>query len=579
MSELIRLIILALVIGNYDSKISASQADQMEDQMPFDYAVDAQPGTDSDLSHAQSKARSLWFSAAIEGDLATLKKLLAKAVDINMQDEFGNTALIYATNNGQTQIIEFLFLVPELNINLQNKWGTSALILAVDQNNENIAIQLAQFPGVKINAQNSDGMTALMVGALKGNNNIIKSLLSIDKIDINMQSTSGGNALMCAAASGHEDTVKLLLASKYIDINVQDKPGRTALIYAADNDHANIVSLLLNQPAISVNKQDNEGRTALMWASENGSKRIVKLLLSKPEINYNINDRHGNNALSDAAYGGHEQIVKLLLALPGININTQNKSGVTALKAAACHGYRGIVQLLLTMPGIHINTQDNEGNTALAGAIEGNYDSTAQIIKKKIAELTGQAFDAICRHELDTLKQTVAQIGLDNIADDSGNTLLDKAFEVNCPAIIEFLLQQAKDPQEALARFPFEHVNPTTDTFRYFLDLAYGTQPKFIAPGVSTKKRKCATLGAQSFGSLSKQCDLAHATTNGKQGHAAKQTNMQLESDLNARACAHCKNHDCINRCSLCRLVYYCSETCQKANWRVHKHNCKKNSH
>ena len=31
-----------------------------------------------------------------------------------------------------------------------------------------------------------------------------------------------------------------------------------------------------------------------------------------------------------------------------------------------------------------------------------------------------------------------------------------------------------------------------------------------------------------------------------------------------------------LDRCSVCRLVYYCSKECQKQDWKAHKQCCKR---
>jgi hypothetical protein len=49
----------------------------------------------------------------------------------------------------------------------------------------------------------------------------------------------------------------------------------------------------------------------------------------------------------------------------------------------------------------------------------------------------------------------------------------------------------------------------------------------------------------------------------------------------NARACDACGSNedlDALKMCSLCKVVFYCSVECQKADWRGHKHACKINS-
>lgn len=41
-----------------------------------------------------------------------------------------------------------------------------------------------------------------------------------------------------------------------------------------------------------------------------------------------------------------------------------------------------------------------------------------------------------------------------------------------------------------------------------------------------------------------------------------------------ARSCANCSQENCEQRCSQCKLVYYCSTECQKEHWAKHKLEC-----
>jgi hypothetical protein len=43
---------------------------------------------------------------------------------------------------------------------------------------------------------------------------------------------------------------------------------------------------------------------------------------------------------------------------------------------------------------------------------------------------------------------------------------------------------------------------------------------------------------------------------------------------MTSHVCAHCKQSRRCKACSGCRLAHYCSPTCQKSDWRVHKASC-----
>lgn len=181
----------------------------------------------------------------------------------------------------------------------------------------------------------------------------------------------------------------------------------------------------------------------------------------------------------------------------------------------------------------------------------------------------------------------IEQIG-DNIVDINGHTLLDQAFLTNHPKVIEFLLTVAKDPQELLARFPFELANPTSDIFKYFMEVAYDA-PDWLLSGTAQLGTKCApsdssplTLEQLSTAKSCGYCSSDFASTSPRLLGAAKATpdldSSPLEQLSTANSCAYCSQENCVARCSICKSVYYCSTDCQKKHWATHKHHCKAHS-
>lgn len=289
-----------------------------------------------------------------------------------------------------------------------------------------------------------------------------------------------------------------------------------------------------------------------LTAVSTGDIETIKKLLKKVNVNTQ-KDCTGSSALCIAARKGETNMVKILLTIPGININAQNRWGQTALMIAARDGYDSIVKLLLEMPNIYINLVDEHNMTALKYAQKDYFFEIAKLIRDKISELTNRAFDAIKQNNITIFKTVIRQIGAD-LVDCDGKCLIDKACAANKPKIIFFLLQNAEDPRELLARFPFESLNPSSDLFKYFFDLAYCNQSKTKTKKTGFKKPTWPTFS----GSLK----LSKQITNSAQNKAV------------AKPCHVC-TREATQFCGTCKKVYYCSERCQKADWKFHKLNCK----
>jgi len=259
-----------------------------------------------------NKLKMILYKYYIKPDPLKIKKLILRGADMNIQDKYGNTALIKALNSGYTDVAKLLIEA-----------------------------------GANINAKNNSDSTALMVAAEDGHQDIVE-LLVISKADMNIQNKYGNTALIRALHNDYIDIAKLLITAG-ADVDIQDEYGKTALIWATDHCYVNIVKLLITAGA-DVNIQDKYGNTALIeilasdyFASDYVD--IVKLLIAAG-TNINAKDNDGYTALMFATADGYQEIVELLIILKA-DINIQNKNGSTALSIARNRGHTKIINLLL----------------------------------------------------------------------------------------------------------------------------------------------------------------------------------------------------------------------------------------
>ena len=141
-------------------------------------------------------------------DINGVKSLINdKSLNIDAQNKFGDTALIKASFNGQSDIVSIL-LDANAGLNLQDNFGHTALIDASRQGYDEVAKQL-------IDA----------------------------KANLNIQNIYGKTALILASFYRHGDIVKLLVDAG-ANKNIKDNDGKTALMYAREKGYSDIVSLL-----------------------------------------------------------------------------------------------------------------------------------------------------------------------------------------------------------------------------------------------------------------------------------------------------------------------------------------------
>lgn len=497
----------------------------------------------------EAELKNKWFRAAASGDLETIQEM-ATVIDVNVIDAKRRTALIVASRWGHKNIVAFLLGIVGLYIDHPDDESQTALLHA--QRNKHYII--AKLIMDKLDRFNE--LEPWFEAARQGNSEILAKLLPTT--DVNIQNQEGDNALIIASYRGHEHLVKFLIQVQGIDVKLHNRGKYTALSAGVQAGYENIVRILIELPAVhtEINRLNGFDSSALIYAASQGQDNIVKLLLQSPSLNINVRNKRGTTALMHACSAVNKNIVMLLLQMPDIDVNAQNISGSTALMLAAdvdaldIGNYEDraeIIKNLLEVPGIDINAQGKGGKTALMYAIESEQPILVDTIKNKISELIDQAIGAIRQNNLEKFKSIIAQIGIDTVVDKEGNTFLDKAFAANCPEIIMYLLQNIKDPQAALSRFPFEHVPPTSDIFKFCMDIAYATPDQI---NIGTGALAVKTVDKADF-------------------------NQAAQSGAKINFCSYCCKENCTQKCSKCHKAYYCNSECQKSDWKAHKTICK----
>jgi len=151
--------------------------------------------------------------AAGHGDTAAVQELLDEGTNVNVTDEGGYTALIYAV--------------------WKSKLTTVHLLLS---------------RGADANFQPPESFTPLVVALGKNDFNIVAELLA-HGADVNLRSRLlGVTPLMAASGGGNLDIVKELLA-RGAKINDKDAEGETALVFAMHEKKRDVVKYLTEHGA------------------------------------------------------------------------------------------------------------------------------------------------------------------------------------------------------------------------------------------------------------------------------------------------------------------------------------------
>jgi ankyrin repeat protein len=254
----------------------------------------------------QAGMNAALFGAAVRGDTAGVKRLLAQGADPNARNFLKMTPLMTGAMLGDPEM-ERSLLTAGAELDATSLYGT-ALTFAAENGNEPVLRYLLH-RGAGVNAERPDSITVLMLAARADLPAVVRELLA-RKAPIDARDNNGGTALLYAARAGSLAAARVLLQHGAAVESV-DEQGWTPLIHAAVNGHPDLVELLLAKGA-RVNARDKAGRTAL---------------------------------LATASCGDHPATLRALLA-GGAAIDARDATGRTAFALAAARGYTGSILAL-----------------------------------------------------------------------------------------------------------------------------------------------------------------------------------------------------------------------------------------
>ena len=185
------------------------------------------------LSHASAAVTSPVADAAMSGNNATLRALLAKKADVNAPQADGATAIQWAAYRNDLEIADLLIRA-----------------------------------GANVKTANHDGATALYLASIRGSAPMLDRLLKAGA-DANERGPEGETPLMLAARNGNVDAIKVLLDHK-ADVNATDAlRGTTALMWAAEQGHPAAVKTLIDHGAnvAAASNVDTKGNRAYLAPS------------------------------------------------------------------------------------------------------------------------------------------------------------------------------------------------------------------------------------------------------------------------------------------------------------------------
>ncbi|ORX53769.1 ankyrin [Piromyces finnis] len=170
-----------------------------------------------------------------------------KSMDINSQDKYGMTLLMYVIQRKDQNMIKYLIeRKPDIDIIDNDGWsylhyackyGFEDLVKYLIVNN--ILKQNSSF----IDAYTHQRFTPFRLAIDNNNENIVKLLINHDKnrIDVNLQDIDGCTPLHYVMMAGYEN-MAIYLKNKGAKINIKNRKGETPLLLALHYRYAKVIN-------------------------------------------------------------------------------------------------------------------------------------------------------------------------------------------------------------------------------------------------------------------------------------------------------------------------------------------------
>ena len=264
-----------------------------------------------------------------------------------------------AAMNGQVETVRAL-LADGADVNAAQGDGMTALHWAAFQDDHTLAQLLLEAEADVAAATRVGAITPLSLAASNGSTAMIEALVAA-KASVNIPTTTGATPLMAAATSGSVDAVQVLLDHNAFVNARETANGQTALMFAAWENRADVIRRLVERGAhtgltswvVSMNEPrlDNDGNpvpvrrtrvpgansvmggmTALLFAARDGHLEAVRALVESGTNIDQVAGGDGSSPMVIAIANGHYAVAWYLLD-EGADPNAANIDGLTPVYA------------------------------------------------------------------------------------------------------------------------------------------------------------------------------------------------------------------------------------------------------
>ena len=312
--------------------------------------------------------------ACMERDEEKVRNLASDITSLSTPDQYGITALHYATFQPENLII-LVSIAEQRNM-------LSLLVLVDGRGNTPLhyaascgcikSVQILVLYYKSVNIQNSDGDTPLhlSIKSSYGNFGPVREILQHESCNASIVNAQNETALHTASQCGKLDSAELLLLTgKCSHEDIKEAIEVNLLLHqAVATNRLELVKTLLKVPGCNINEFNSDEETPLHVACRSDFE-VFKLLTADSRCDLNAQNKNGLTALHITIASGQLEKCHLLIANMDCNPNTVCSDGNAPLHMMIKKDFGQSLSILLKHPKCNPNMRNNEGNSALHLAV------------------------------------------------------------------------------------------------------------------------------------------------------------------------------------------------------------------
>ncbi|MHB1949536.1 MAG: ankyrin repeat domain-containing protein [Gammaproteobacteria bacterium] len=337
---------------------------------------------DALLTEAKQVDTRMLTNAVKFGNVEVLTRLLQEVKDINPKIA-NQTYLVHrAAQQSNPEVIK-LFFNDQVNINIQDDKGNTALHLAIKTRNFAVFQELISNPNVDINIKNAAGLTPLdLAYSIKSEGiHMAEALLNkkaVGTIDKTITDTYGLNLFHTAVQAEHIELFTKWIEEKQFAVDALTSGGSPALFISIEQGNLAAVAKLIELKANANFTRSTDKITPLIKAIHENQLNITQHLVA---AGADINTQTGGlTPLQRAFLLSHYEVADFLLS-KNAKLLTQDEQGFivfsleqqrqkfpSIMDIAAKNGLTHLMKLLISEK-VDINMSNQNGFTPITLAI------------------------------------------------------------------------------------------------------------------------------------------------------------------------------------------------------------------